>query len=324
MERRERINSFGWNLLIVFSLFIVICLVSVFSKSVSPMQYGFVLAWCLVIGSVIPGGFLCGLILKGEEIRGLVRGRADVTIRKAWIFLSIVTFLLAGAKLWLPAFFRFIVGGKVNLPLFLHSISLDHHGDIVLGVTAALFLVGAFQMSRGQSEQEQVEQMQEVQGVASKDATHKEGTAGLVIWNLFAVLCVLVSIYLIYKFNWYLLEHHPDYGRYGLNNSRWNTLPRAYYLILAQIAATFICALLIQGEEIVKIVRQRRNLLFRWEMLILSAMSLFFAHMHFSLPGHFSKVVFAFAAAVLLIRVFHVKALPSDLQDGPVKEGERL
>lgn len=340
MEKRERINSFGWNLFAVICLFALTCLVSILIRHIIPtitMQYGLpvMLAWYLAIGASIPAAFFCGLLLKGEDIRSLVRERGNVALRKGWIVLSIVTIFLAGVEIWIPVF-SYFSGGRVLGSLFWHRLASDHHGDIVLGAAAALFLVGAFQLS---------------QGAASKVDERKKSNVGLMIWNLFAVLCVLVSIYQIYKFNWYLLENHPDYGRYGLSTNKWNTLPREYYVILARIGVTFACALLFQGEQIVKIVQGRRNLLFRWEMLILSAMSLLFAHMYFWLPrlilnlgltsylagqgagatimgyfipGYFSKAIFAFASAVLIVRAFHVKTLSSDLQDGLGKEGERL
>lgn len=312
MERKERIRSFLWNLLALLGLFLVIFFVSDLSQRLFSFQHGLTLElyWYLFYVSLILGGFISALIMKADKIKTLLHQRQNFTIRKEWIVLSIFSLFLACMKFWLPNTLDLIMLEAPSPRLF-HILLTGYWGDIVLAFTSGLFLVGIFHISKGNL------------------ITQKEKALWL-IWNLFAILCVLITVYCLYKYDHYLLDAN------GISESRF------YNSVMAQIAGAFICTLLLQGEQIVNMIRNRQRLLFRWELFLLAAIACFFASMHFWLfdflkaiglfpfgPGpsigdiimayllrnNFSVIVFACAATVLLLLAFHIKG-EKDYVDG--------
>lgn len=304
MEKQERINSFLWNLLSILLLFFVIGLVSGIGQYFYIVQPHFSSeqAMALIFSSLILGGFLCSLIIDGSKTKTVIRQRKNLTIRKEGIILSIIAIFLAVMKLWLSPVLTLIFS-DTPYPIFFHIFLSGHFGDIVLAIAAALFLIHALQPSD------------------SDRMTQKEN-AVRIIWRLFTMLCILATVYFLYKYKHHLIS--VSSSQYLFDN-----------IALAQILGALICSLLLQAEQIAKKICRRTQILFRWELLLLSGITFFFAFIPVWLPdflnavgalpltteknigftilshliptGYFTNIVFTFSAVTFLLRTFYIK-----------------
>jgi len=151
------------------------------------------------------------------------------------------------------------------------------------------------------------------------------------VWNILIILILMVLIYVNYKLKWYSLSH--------------NTFSPYYVALLGNLAAAFICALLLQKEEILTIVRRRGTLVIHWESILLSIVVLLLAlikiwfpvlfpnilspdstirnsilsiFIHSILESTFGDIVFIFISGFLLVRAFHIEVTENEMNEGGI------
>lgn len=99
------------------------------------------------------------------------------------------------------------------------------------------------------------------------------------IFNAVAIFLIVVIVYLNYELLTYSLKQLKPasngiyYGPSPLYLSQF-----AYYI------SAFLCSLLLQSEEILTIIRRRKSLLVRWEMILLGIIALLLALIGIWLP----------------------------------------
>lgn len=149
------------------------------------------------------------------------------------------------------------------------------------------------------------------------------------VLNSAALFFIFILVYLSYKLTLYLPQpdgSSPSYAR--------------YYLMLA---SALLCALLLQSEEIFQIVRRRRSVIIRWELMLLGIVTLLIVFIKFGCLlayrseifnlmggtelnwftaflavcyGENIDIIFMFAAVILFVHAFHI-------QDGLLEKKRR-
>jgi len=136
--------------------------------------------------------------------------------------------------------------------------------------------------------------------------------------NVIAIFFIVVIVYFAYKFEIYI--HKPTEGS------------PSFFPYFVNMISAFLCCLLLQGEEILKISRQRNSLFIRWDLIILGIIAfllgfiqfwfyLLFPHFQFGetkfgfidkivaiiMVGNFLDIAYMCAAGMFFIRAFHVQ-----------------
>lgn len=151
--------------------------------------------------------------------------------------------------------------------------------------------------------------------------------------NLIVLFLIAIIVYLNYELLTYSLKQLKPASN-GIYYGRLPLYPQIAYFISA-----FLCSLLLQNEEILTIIRRRKSILIRWEMILLGIIALllaligigesddgiftalvnsfFTAPFHAILLSRLWDVACMLAAGVFFVRAFHV-------QDSIMNKRERL
>ena len=134
------------------------------------------------------------------------------------------------------------------------------------------------------------------------------------ILNLIALFLIVIIVYLNYE----LLAYSFKQLKPATNGIYYGRLP--LYPQFAYFLSAFLCSLLLQGEEILTIIRRRKSLLIRWEMIIIGIIANYGDFAGFIISILLSRlwdVACMFAAGVFFVRAFHV-------QDSIMNKRERI
>lgn len=158
------------------------------------------------------------------------------------------------------------------------------------------------------------------------------------IWGVLTIFFIVVIVYLNRELKWYLTEtSYFTKSLRGIDSSYSN-----YYILYSvNLISAFICSLLLLGENISTIIRRRKALLIRWELLILGVVAIMLALMKIwfvliyyniilpsdfdiSIPIEINKIItlndfwdnaLMLAAGMLFARAFHIKIDSSDIEE---------
>ena len=312
MKKNERTIWFLWNSLAVLFILLIACFIFKLMYSLEDNNFDG-RYYVLFLGQIV-GAFIISLMLQGEKIRAIIRRRKSLVIRWELIIISIIAIFFALMKFWLSQLINLTFKELDSLSLIGHRLLQSEFADIALMFAAGMLIIRAFHVLSGEV-------------IVDSSMKKKERKIWLV-WNSLAILLILVVVYCHYKLNWYLLENGID--------------SRYYILLIWQIISAFIFSLALQGEEIRNIIRRRKKILIRWELLVLSIIAILLSLMKFWLPyfmyyafpecdlfilisqkllrGYFIDIALMFAAGMLIISAFHVLSDESDIKKNEINE----
>lgn len=311
MEKKQRIICFNLNAIAIF-LIVVIAYINYkmyiyFLKTSdgSPLYF-----WYFAYLTSI---FLCSILLQGEHILTIIHRRKSLLIRWEQILLGIMAILLAPVNFWFELEFLFPRSPERSYALFktlVHGIFMNPSWSVICIMAAGVFFVRAFHV---------------------QDILIDKRERGVrFIWSILTIIFIMVIVCLNHVL-WHLMDN-PD------------SLSNFYIRYFLNLISAFVCPLLLSGENISNIIRRRKSLLIRWELVILGIVAILLAlmkiwiilisHNFISLDGFNAAFIPAinyiisfyefwvnalmFASGILFVRAFHIKI--DQIKDDKINE----
>ena len=296
MEKKDRVICFTFNAIAIFLIVVIVYFnFKVLMYLPKPPYEGppsYSRYFVIIISA-----FFCSLLLQGEEILMISQQRKSLLLRWEMITLGVVTLLIVFIKFWYLLLFpinNMISGTEFNFFTASVAVLFGVTIDIVYMFVAGVFFVHAFHIQDGLIEK-------------------KNRKNSFIIYALLLLLIVVI-----------------DYCNVWFFQSEFNkTREFLYILYFSNIFKIFAYSLVLQGEKILTIIRNKKALIIRWELIILGFIAVLFAIIKNWLPlifpqydagfGLFNvmiqsiivseiwQIAYMFAAGMLFVRAFHVK-----------------
>lgn len=340
MEKKDRRNCFIMNTIALFLIVVIVYfnyeLLTYSFKQLKPASNGIYYGRLPLYPqfAYFISAFLCSLLLQNEEILTIIRRRKSLLIRWEMILLGIIALLLALIGFWVGLSHKPSLFGESNYGIFtvlvngifaapVHAIILSRLWEVACMFAAGVFFVRAFHV------QDRI--------------INKNQRIIWFTWSVLLIFFIVVIVYLNRELKWLVME--KSYIAKSLGSTSY---PDHYVLYFANIISTFVCSLLVLGENISTIIRQRKALFIRWELFILGLVAIMLALMKIwfvliyiniifplgfdiGFPTEINKIItlndfwdnaLIFAAGMLFVRAFHIKIDKINFKDSEIKENK--
>lgn len=318
MEKKQRIAVFIRNaaVLIVAGFFIYINHQLAYSEFVYNTG-NFQLPIYIYQTIILLGALICALMLQQEKILNSI---CKKTFKIQWemIFLGTLGLILSLFRFWITIFSSNQFFGNIKFSNFIgvtgHSIMMNYSWDIICMFASVIFFVKAFTA-------ETVETDSDTHIFKNKQRIMS------IVWNGVVFLVIGFLLYLNY-----ILTHFQFLSK--MPNAE--VMNKDLFYIL-NIVSTLICAFMLQREEILNIIHNRKTVKIYWEMICLGTVALVLAFLRFwiillfpdlfvSINPHniievtchrimlnyFWDVICAFASVMFFVKSFRVKDVESE------------
>lgn len=304
MQEKDRKICFSLNVIAVFLIFVIV-------------YYNYnLLIWYSTgtfegLSTYLPyfvtniSAFLCSLLLQSEEFLMIVRRKKSLLIRWELIVLGVVTFLLGLIKFWYILLFpNNNVGNDPNFSFAKATVSvLGGNIDLVFMFVAGIIFVHAFHIQDSLIEK-------------------KNRNFFFILYALLVLLIVVI-----------------DYCNVWFFQSKFNKMSGFVYILYSlNIFKIFAYSLVLQGEKILTIIHNKKELFVRRELIILGIIALLFAIIKLwsALILYDStstiiqsintsslwQIAYTFAAGMFFVRAFQIKTDQIDLKDSELNENK--